>query len=49
MSCVILTVPKSGGRYGRRVWVETPQEAYEQIVDMLECGYTFDEMEWEVL
>lgn len=44
MSRVILSAPKSGSR----VWVETPREAYEQIVDMLECGYTFDEMEWEV-
>ena len=46
MSRVILVSSKG---MGSRVWVETPQEAYEQIVDMLECAYTWDGMEWEVL
>lgn len=43
MSFRVLTVPTAG----LRVNTDSPADTYRVITDLLETGYTLDDMEWE--
>ena len=40
---LILAVPSAGWR----VWVDQPADVFDQITQLLDDGYTLDQIEWE--